>query len=298
MTGSPSPFPVRGKADHLPGLHLLGQSAVVSGVARPPGIGRATALRLAGAGANVVCAELVGEDSDDNGATSAAAFAEVVREVREAAKATGAEVVACPQSDVAPPAWNRLIQSALDAFGRLDICCSLNGATGAAAGDGRLLDVTAQAWQRSLDLNVSSALFLSQAACRAMIEAGRGGVIVQLSSASALIAKENNGAVGSARSAVDYLIAVLAREVGPSGIRCTAVAPLGVQPAPGYPNAGLLGLAAREGGGSLAEWARRRIPLGRVQDPDETAAVIEFLCSDAASFVSGVTVPVYGGANW
>ena len=79
------------------------------------------------------------------------------------------------------------------------------------------------------------------------------------------------------------------------GIRCNAVAPLAVEPSDRFPNPGLLALAVNEGV-PFADWIARRIPLGRAQQAAETAAVITFLCSDAASYVSGVTIPVNGGA--
>jgi len=85
------------------------------------------------------------------------------------------------------------------------------------------------------------------------------------------------------------------QELGGFGIRCNAVAPLCVEPTGLFPNPGLIALAERESG-SFAEWVRGQIPLGRAQSADETAAVISFLCSRDASYVSGVTIPVCGGA--
>ncbi len=74
------------------------------------------------------------------------------------------------------------------------------------------------------------------------------------------------------------------------------MAPLAVGPSPGFANPGLVALAEREGR-SLEDWLAGQVPLGRAQSADETAAVIAFLCSEAASYVSGVTIPVRGGAG-
>jgi NAD(P)-dependent dehydrogenase (short-subunit alcohol dehydrogenase family) len=104
------------------------------------------------------------------------------------------------------------------------------------------------------------------------------------------------GVVGAARAALDHLVSVFAKELGPHGIRINAVAPLAVAPTEQFPNPGLVALADRAGVPFL-EWLGRQIPLGRAQSADETAAVLAFLCSDAASYVSGVTVPVHGGAQ-
>jgi NAD(P)-dependent dehydrogenase (short-subunit alcohol dehydrogenase family) len=266
----------------------------VSGVARPPGIGRATALRLASAGATVACADVVGAQVRDTGVVSLALFDQVVAEVREAAAGGGGDVLRLPHDDAAE-SWPGLVDATVSAFGRLDTCCVLNGVTGAAAGDGPLIDIVEDAWRRSMELNLTGAWLLSRAAARAMITAGHGGCIVHLSSQAGLVAKAGVGAVGAARAAVNHLVAAMAKELGVFGIRCNAVAPLCVEPTGLFPNPGLIALAERESG-SFAEWVRGQIPLGRAQRADETAAVISFLCSQDASYVSGVTIPVCGGA--
>jgi NAD(P)-dependent dehydrogenase (short-subunit alcohol dehydrogenase family) len=271
-----------------------GRVVLVSGVARPPGIGRATALRLARAGATVACADVLSEQVRDTAVAPVALFERVVNEVRAAARDSGGDVLRLPHDDAAG-SWPHLVEATVGAFGQIDICCVLNGVTGAAAGDGALVDLAEESWRRSMELNLTGAWLLSRAAARAMITAGRGGCIVHLSSEAALVAKAGVGAVGPARAAVNHLVAVLAKELGGFGIRCNAVAPLCVEPTDLFPNPGLTALAERESG-SLAAWVRGQIPLGRAQSADETAAVISFLCSQDASYVSGVTIPVCGGA--
>jgi NAD(P)-dependent dehydrogenase (short-subunit alcohol dehydrogenase family) len=264
--------------------------ALVSGVARPPGIGRATALRLAAGATHVVCAEVIDDAPGDTGAAPRALFDRIVTEVAAAGQG---EVLAVPQRTFDADA---IVQAAVDRFGRLDVCCALTGATGASAGDGPLLDLADDAWQRCLDANLDATFRLLRAAARAMVGAGTPGVIVALSSHAAQAPAPNVGAVGAARAAVQHLVAVLAQELGPHGVRCTAVAPLAVMPSELFPNPGLVAVAERTAG-SLDAWLARNSPLRRAQEADETAAVIEFLCSDAASYLSGVTVPVTGGAR-
>jgi NAD(P)-dependent dehydrogenase (short-subunit alcohol dehydrogenase family) len=276
---------------------LSGKVALVSGVARAHGLGRATALRLARAGATVVVADLLDESGSDTATVTRDVFARVSAEIAGAASAAHTTAIALPQPDVGPHMWQDLVDATVERAGRLDICCSLNGVTGPAAGDGLLLDITPSAWQRAVDINLTAALLLMTAAARAMIAGGRGGSIVQLSTSATRTAKRHAGAVGATRRAVEFLIETLAQEVGEYGIRCNAVAPLGIASTTGHGNPGLERLAAREGGGNIEEWLRRTIPLGRFQDVDETAACIEFLCSADASFVSGITLPVMGGAN-
>jgi NAD(P)-dependent dehydrogenase (short-subunit alcohol dehydrogenase family) len=276
---------------------LSGKVALVSGVARAHGLGRATALRLARAGATLVVAELVDQSGNDTATVTRDDFDRVSAEIADAASAAQTTAIAIPQTATGPQIWQDLVDTTVERAGRLDICCSLNGVTGPAAGDGLLLDITPSAWQRAVDINLTAGFLLMTAAARAMIAGGQGGSIVQLSTSATRTAKPHAGAVGATRRAVEFLIETLAQEVGEYGIRCNAVAPLGIASTTGHGNPGLERLAAREGGGNIEEWVRRTIPLGRFQDVDETAACIEFLCSDDASFVSGVTLPVMGGAN-
>ena len=276
---------------------LSGKVALVSGVARAHGLGRATALRFARAGAIVVGADLVDEAGEDTATVTREVFDRVMAEIADAAFARGTSALAMPQLQPGPQTWGKLVAATVEQTGRLDICCSLNGVTGPVAGDGLLLEVTPAAWQRAVDINLTAGFLLMSAAARAMIAGGWSGSIVQLSTSATRSAKPNAGAVGATRSAVEFLVETLAQEVGEYGIRCNAVAPLGIASTSGHGNPGLERLAAREGGGNVADWIRRTIPLGRLQDVEETAAVIEFLCSDKASFVSGVTLPVMGGAN-
>jgi NAD(P)-dependent dehydrogenase (short-subunit alcohol dehydrogenase family) len=207
--------------------------------------------------------------------------------------AGAAEVVALPQAAFDPDA---LVRAVLDRFGRLDVCCALTGATGTGAGDGPLLDLTDAAWRRCLEANLGGPFRLLRSAGRAMVATGTPGVLVALSSHAAQTPAAGTGAVGAARAAVQHLVAVLAAELGRHGIRCAAVAPLAVAPTELFGNPGLVALAERTAG-SLDAWLAGSSPLGRAQQPGETAAVIDFLCSDAASYLSGITVPVTGGAR-
>jgi len=133
---------------------------------------------------------------------------------------------------------------------------------------------------------------------RHMIEAGHGGSITLLSSYAGLVPSAGAGAIGVARAGLNFLVKAFAVELGPHGIRVNAVCPLGVDATDDrLRNTGLDDLVRRATGGSdRAAWARATIPLGRLQHADELAAVVAFLSSDEASFVSGQSVSVAGGA--
>jgi NAD(P)-dependent dehydrogenase (short-subunit alcohol dehydrogenase family) len=267
--------------------------ALVSGVARPPGLGFATALRLARGGYDLAVADLVADRPADTAEVTPAHFDDVVAEV----DAAGAGAVfARPMRELTASAGEGIVAATVERFGHLDVCCVLNGVSGPSAGDGPLVELTEAAWRRSLEINLTLPWLLAAAAGRSMIATGTRGAITVLSSEAGLVSKPNVGAVGSARAAVNHLVAVLAKELGPHGIRVNAVAPLSVAPTERFPNPGLLVLAERAGL-TFDDWIARQIPLGRAQHADETAAVIEFLCGDGASFVSGTTVPTHGGAG-
>jgi len=276
---------------------FAGKIALVAGCARPPGIGHATALRLARKGATVICVDAVGDQPEggyDTGIVTAALLEEVTAEVAAVATAPVMAVAAEPYDQ---SSWERAATAVVERFGRVDICCALMGTTGPFAGDGDLVDIPLDSWQRCYDVNVVAPLLLSRSCARAMVQQGEGGAIVILSSYSAVVPPTGNGAIASARAAVNRITETLAIELAPHQIRVNAVQPLSVRSDdPRFPNPGLSRLADHEAG-SFSTWVRAQVPLGRPQRADETAAAVEFLCSDEASFITGVSLTVAGGAH-
>jgi NAD(P)-dependent dehydrogenase (short-subunit alcohol dehydrogenase family) len=274
-----------------------GKVAIVAGCARPPGMGYATALRLAKRGATVVCADAVGPQPAggyDTGIVSQALLDDVTAEVRAAASAPVVSIAADPHDQ---SSWERAVALATDSFGRIDICCALMGTTGPSAGDGNLIDIPLDSWQRCYDVNVVAPLLLSRSSARVMMAHGDGGAIVILSSYSAVVPPAGNGAIASARAAVNRITETMAIELAPHRIRVNAVQPLSVRSDDDrFPNPGLLRLADSEAD-TFSTWVSHQVPLGRPQSADETAAAVEFLCSDESSFITGVSLAVAGGAH-
>ena len=273
---------------------FAGRVAWVAGAARRPGIGRAAAVQLARRGADVACVDVVTDTPDERESyrvsraaldgTAAAVEAEGRRALSLAVEVTDAAAV---EASVA---------ATVDTFGRIDVCCNLSGGTGPTLGNGSLLSLEPGSWAAALDANLTAVWLGARACARPMVERGEGGAIVSLSSSAGVIGEPGFGAFSAARGGVLRLTEVLATELAPHGIRANAVCPLGVSPELGGGNPGLeRGTGARRG--SLDDWVRATIPLGRMQHPDETAAVIVFLASDAASFVSGQAITVAGGAH-
>jgi 3-oxoacyl-[acyl-carrier protein] reductase len=251
-------------------VRFTGKVALVTGAAQ--GIGAATARRLAAEGASVAVVDLTAERGQS-----------VVDEIT----AAGGVAVAsgCDVSDQA--SVDETTDAVVERFGRLDILVNNAGITR----DNLLFKMSKDDWDAVLSINLTGVFLCSQAAQRHMV-AQRSGKIVNLSSRSAL---GNRGQVNYAatKAGVQGLTATLALELGPFNINVNAVAP-------GYVATSMTAATASRVGASAEDHqaaAAANTPLRRVGQPEEIAAVITFLASDDASYVSGQTLYVNGGAR-
>lgn len=273
---------------------FTGQVAWIAGAARRPGIGRATAVQLARLGADVACVDVVTDTPTET--ESYRVGADALAATAAAVTAEGRRALVLPVELADPDAVEASVAATVDAFGRVDVCCNLSGGTGPNLGNGSLVALDPSSWRATLDANLTAAWLGARACARRMIDQGDGGAIVNLSSSAGVAGQSGFGAFSAARGGVLRLTEVLATELAPHRIRANAVCPLGVSPEMGGGNPGLEHGVGRRAGG-LEDWVRSTIPLGRMQSPDETAAVIVFLASAASSFVSGQAVTVAGGAH-
>jgi NAD(P)-dependent dehydrogenase (short-subunit alcohol dehydrogenase family) len=243
---------------------LAGKVALVTGAQQ--GIGSATALALARAGADVGVNYL-----DDQKAAE-----RVVREI----SALGRRA-ALVQGDVAMPAQADTIAAAVAReLGGIDILVNNAGVYPRVP----FLDMKEGDWDHVLDVNLKGSFFCAQAAARRMIEGGRRGAIINLSSQAV------RGAVrgvhySASKSGVIGMTRAMALELAPHGIRVNAVAP------------GLTDTAQPRYGSTEDELAvmARSVPIGRMAQPSEIADVIVFLASEDARYITGQVLNVNGG---
>jgi 3-oxoacyl-[acyl-carrier protein] reductase len=244
--------------------------AIVTGGAQ--GIGAATARLLAAQGATVVITDLTAE--------RAAPTAAAITEAGGRALAVGADV-----SD--PGAVQSMVDRTLEEFGRLDILINNAGITR----DDLLFKMSFENWQAVLTTNLTSMFLCCKAASKPMVDA-KYGRIVNLSSRSRL-GNRGQANYAAAKAGVQGLTATLAIELGPFNIGVNAVAPGFVATAMTAATAERVGFDPEE----YQKMAASQIPLRRVGQPEEIAAVIAFLASDEASYVSGQTIHIDGGAR-
>lgn len=245
-----------------------GQVAVVTGGGQ--GIGEATCERLVAEGASVVVADLV-EDAAHRVA------------VRLAEHGPRTLPVTCDVQDEA--SVEALFQSTVDTFGRVDILVSNAGLTR----DNLLHKMPLEDWDQVLQIHCRGAFLCARAASRTMVKQRRGKMVF-LSSTSAL-GNRGQANYATAKAGIQGLTRTLALELGPFNINVNSVAP-------GFVDTAMTRAVAERLHMSLEEFhrqARERIPLGRLGTPSDIAAVIAFLCSEDAAYVSGQVLYANGG---
>jgi NAD(P)-dependent dehydrogenase (short-subunit alcohol dehydrogenase family) len=245
---------------------LAGRVAIVTGGGS--GIGRAIAERFAAEGAGVLVA-----DVDAAAGESAAAG---IRAAGGRAEFVATDVTR--ESDVAG-----MIRTALERFGRLDVLVNN-------AGVGRFVpfeQLEPAEWDRTFAVNLRAVFIACREALPHLRASGRG-VILNVASQSGLQAQPMNEPYCASKAGVILLTRSLAREVAPEGIRVNCICPGGTDTA-------LLRAFRRTI--TSADSTPSRPPMGRFARPEEIAAAALFLVSDDASYVTGVALPVDGGAT-
>lgn len=242
---------------------LDGRAALVTGGSR--GIGRATCFALAAKGAAV--------------AVHFHSQADAAHEVVDAIRAYGGSAVAI-EGDLANPAVpEQLVQQVVNQLGRVDIL--VNNA--AVMTDAPVANLTDALWEATLNVNLSAVFRCTRACLPVMRERGWGRV-VSVTSQVAYTGSANHAHYAAAKAGLSGFTFSLAKEVGAFGISVNLVSPGRI----------LTDMLAVRMEGREDEWLRQT-PLCRFGQPEEVAAAIAFLASDAARYITGATLHVNGG---
>jgi 3-oxoacyl-[acyl-carrier protein] reductase len=247
-------------------LELRNKVALVTGGAR--GLGRAVSLGLAAEGARV----MINYRRDQQRAR------ELVRAIHD----QHGVAAACVAGDVSSNAdVTRMFDQCERELGPLNVLVNNAGVWPTAY----VKDLTEEAWDRTLAVNLKGAFLTCREAVRRWLAGQRGGRIVNVSSQAAFLGSTTGHAdYAASKAALVNFTVSLAREVAAQGIYVNAVAP------------GMMDTEmAHEALAANAAHYLRRIPLGRVGEPEEIARMIVFLASDRASYTTGATMDVSGG---
>ena len=270
---------------------FAGQVALVTGAARPRGIGRATALGLARGGADVACLDIARayDDAPFHATGTGDDLASVAAEI-ESLGVRAATAVADVSDEAA-------VESAVEAvsaeLGIVTLVANVAGGSGPGFGLGPLLNVNADEFRRVLDVNLVGTWLVSKACATRMVTGGAGGRICNVSSQAGKRGFPFLGAYCAAKAGVILLTQTMALELGPQGIAVNAVCPGTVDTDLINKDAMFEGLVGGPEG--LADFITREIPLGRLQSAEEIAAAICWLLSDAARGVTGEALNVSAG---
>ena len=220
------------------------------------GIGRSIALELGRAGASVVVGYRGGKD-----------------EAEAVAAEVGGRAI---QADVADPDAAKAL---VEAAGDLDILVNNAGITR----DGLLARMPDEDWRDVIETNLSAMFYTCRAVARPMMKK-RGGSIVNISSIVGVHGNPGQTNYAAAKAGIIGFTKSLARELGSRGVRANVVAP-------GYVSTQLTDVLPDDAKAAMLA----ATPLGRLGDPEDIAGAVRFLCSDAASFITGEVLLVDGG---
>jgi 3-oxoacyl-[acyl-carrier protein] reductase/meso-butanediol dehydrogenase/(S,S)-butanediol dehydrogenase/diacetyl reductase len=262
---------------------LDGKVAVVTGAGRMRSIGRAVAVGLARAGCDVVVTgtgRSVATFPEDERAAGWRDIASVAEEIEALGRRALPLVADVATEDGVAETYRRV----LDELGRVDVL--VNNAAASRGGDRvPAVELETDAWDRVIEVNLRGAFLMSRAFGRHCLDLGQPGSIVNVSSIGGKLGGPGTAAYSASKAGLQSLTSSMAKELGRNGVRVNAICP------------GVIA-TSRLDDWSAEQWddyVAAQVPMQRVGDPAEIAAVAVFLASDQASFVTGQSWNVDGG---
>lgn len=250
---------------------VLDKVALVTGAGSDPGLGRASAIKLAAEGAKLVVTDIDGAAAED--------CAAVIR-------AAGGTAMALQQDVTKEPRWQEVIAATVEAYGKLDVLVNNAGIAILKP----IADMTLDDFNRQQEVNLTSVFLGCKYGMAQMTGQGDGGSLINLSSVAGLIGMATCVAYGASKGGVRLMSKSVAIEGAEHNIRCNSVHP------------GVIWTNMQEaaqggdGPGRTPEGLpRSMVPLGRMGEPNDIANCILYLASDEASYVSGAEFTVDAG---
>lgn len=249
-------------------MNLTGKVALVTGANR--GIGRGIAEVLQRAGARVV----VNYPNDECAAEAREVVAELI--------AMGPEPLAVKADVASRSEINAMAAEVVSRYGRIDVLVN-NAALD--PGDTPFLEVDEAGYERVLGVNLKGVYFCTQAAARAMLGAGCGGKVINISSVQAQATLPQRSLYAASKGGVNALTRQLALELAPHGINVNAIAPGFIE----------VERTIRSRANYSREEVGQTIPIGRVGFPSDVGELVVFLASPKADFITGQVITIDGG---
>jgi NAD(P)-dependent dehydrogenase (short-subunit alcohol dehydrogenase family) len=263
---------------------LADKVAIVTGAARLRGIGRATAVALSSLGADLVVTGTPRDPASfpvDEKAAGWLGLESTAAQVREHGTRALA-VVADVTSSVDAGA---VVTAAMESFGRIDILVN-NAAVGRGGDRVPLTELSEETWRRVIEVKLTGSFLMSRAVLPVFVRQGQGGSIINISSIAGKRGTPNTAAYCAANAGLQGFTQALAMEVAPHNIRVNAVCP------------GLTATSRMDGMRGEVDWDKflqDRVPLRRAAEDFEVGRYIAWLCTPAASYITGQSLNFDGG---
>ena len=244
-------------------MNLTGKVALVTGASR--GIGQATAIELAKAGADVVV-NFIGNEA-------------VAQETVEKIEALGRKAIKIKANVGDADDVQAMVDEAVAAFGHIDILVNNAGITR----DGLLIRMKDSDWDDVLNINLKGVYLVTKAVAKLMVKQ-RAGRIINMTSVSGVTGNVGQANYAAAKAGVIGFTKTCAKELAARGITVNAVAP-------GFIETAMTDVLPEK----IKEGIAATVPFGRMGQPEEIASVVTFLASDFASYITGQVLNVDGG---
>jgi NAD(P)-dependent dehydrogenase (short-subunit alcohol dehydrogenase family) len=272
---------------------LDGKVAIVTGVGRPRGIGRACALRFARMGADVVVSDICRRYEGDLAFYNLGDWEQLQTVVKEV-ESLGRRALAFKVDVTKKAEIEEMVAGSLDKFGKIDIL--VNNA-GSGVGVGPFLTISEEAWDKTFAVNAKGTFLCCQAVLPGMIER-QYGKIVNIASTAGLRGGAAYGAYGASKFSVVGITQVMAAEFSRFKININCVCPAMVETDLGLEEYEFLSFVH---GGTVEEARQRvinRIPLGRPAVAEDIANAVAFLVSEQSNYLVGQYIAVTGGIEF